>query len=70
MTVRRRPVRRSVLRAGAASLDVAERWELRLYAAVALPTLARKLPPPVERISGDLSNEQRTIAGVELVAEA
>jgi circadian clock protein KaiB len=114
MTIRRRPVRPSVLRALGASLEVAERWELRLYVAgntpkslaalanlrricethlqgqyrievidlqahpelaradqiVALPTLVRKLPPPVKRIIGDLSNEQRTLVGMELVPEA
>jgi circadian clock protein KaiB len=97
----------------AASLEVAERWELRLYVAgqtpkslaaianlkkicethlrgkyrievidllanpelaradqiVAIPTLVRKLPPPVKRIIGDLSNRERTLVGMELVAE-
>jgi circadian clock protein KaiB len=114
MTTPRRPVRLSVVRAVAESLEVAERWELRLYVAgatpkslaalanlrkicethlhgqysievidlqahpelaradqiVALPTLVRKLPPPVKRIIGDLSNEQRTLVGMELVQEA
>jgi circadian clock protein KaiB len=36
---------------------------------VALPTLIRKLPPPVKRIIGDLSNRQRTLVGMELVPE-
>jgi circadian clock protein KaiB len=36
---------------------------------VALPTLIRKLPPPVKRIIGDLSNKQRTLVGMELVPE-
>ena len=97
----------------AASLEAAERWELRLYVAgqtpkslaafanlkkicethlrgkyrievidllanpelaradeiVALPTLVRKLPPPVKKIIGDLSNKQRTLVGMELVPE-
>jgi circadian clock protein KaiB len=113
MTAPRRSGRTSTLRAVAASLDTAERWELRLYVAgqtpkslaafanlkkicethlrgkyrieiidllvnperaradqiVALPTLIRKLPPPVKRIIGDLSNQQRTLVGMELIPE-
>jgi len=113
MTASKRPRRKSMLRAVAASLAAAERWELRLYVAgqtpkslaafanlkkicethlrgkyrievidllanpelaradeiVALPTLVRKLPPPVKRIIGDLSNKQRTLVGMELVPE-
>jgi circadian clock protein KaiB len=105
--------RKSTLRIVAASLDAAERWELRLYVAgqtpkslaafanlkeiceahlkgkyrievvdlvanpalaradqiVALPTLIRRLPPPLKRIIGDLSNRQRTLVGMELVPE-
>ena len=34
---------------------------------VAIPTLIRKLPPPVKRIIGDLSNKERTLVGMELV---
>lgn len=114
MTAARRPGRKSALRAVAASLEAAERWELRLYVAgqtprslaafanlkkicethlqgkyrievidllvhpelaradqvVALPTLIRKLPPPVKRIIGDLSNTERTLRGMALVREA
>ena len=113
MTATRRPGRKSTLRAVAAGLEAAERWELRLYVAgqtpkslaafanlrkiceahlsgkyrievvdllvnpelaradqiVAIPTLVRKLPPPVKRIIGDLSNEERTLVGMELVPE-
>jgi len=113
MTSPRRPGRTATLRAVAASLRAAERWELRLYVAgqtpksltafanlkqicethlpgkyrievidllanpelaradqiVAIPTLIRKLPPPVKRIIGDLSNKERTLVGMELVAE-
>jgi circadian clock protein KaiB len=36
---------------------------------VAIPTLIRKLPPPVKRIIGDLSNQERTLVGMELVPE-
>jgi circadian clock protein KaiB len=113
MTTAKRPGRKSTLRAVAASLEAAERWELRLYVAgqtpkslaafanlkkicevhlkgkyqievidllanpelaradqiVAIPTLIRKLPPPVKRIIGDLSNKERTLVGMELVPE-
>lgn len=113
MTASKRPGRKAALRAVAASLEAAERWELRLYVAgqtprslaalanltkicethlqgkyrievvdllanpelaradeiVALPTLVRKLPPPVKRIIGDLSNRERVLVGMELVAE-
>jgi len=111
MTAARGRGRKSTLRAVAASLGAAERWELRLYVAghtpkslaafanlkricethlrgkyrievidlmvnpelaradqiVAIPTLIRKLPPPVKRIIGDLSNKERTLVGMELV---
>lgn len=33
---------------------------------VALPTLVRKLPEPVKRIIGDLSNVERVLVGMEL----
>jgi circadian clock protein KaiB len=36
---------------------------------VAIPTLIRKLPPPVKRMIGDLSNQERTLVGMELVPE-
>ena len=36
---------------------------------VAIPTLIRKLPPPVKRIIGDLSDRERTLVGMELVTE-
>ena len=108
-----KPGRRSALRLVTASLEAAERWELRLYVAgqtpksvaafanlqelcethlkgqyrievidllvhpelarrdqiVAIPTLIRKLPPPVKRIIGDLSNKERTLVGMELIPE-
>jgi len=113
MKAAKRPGRKAALRAVAASLETAERWELRLYVAgqtprslaalanlkkicdthlrgqykievidlavnpelaradeiVAIPTLIRKLPPPVKRIIGDLSNKERTLVGMELVPE-
>ena len=33
---------------------------------LALPTLVRKLPPPIKKIIGDLSNEERVLIGLDL----
>jgi circadian clock protein KaiB len=33
---------------------------------VAIPTLVRKLPEPLRKIVGDLSNEERTMVGLQL----
>jgi circadian clock protein KaiB len=33
---------------------------------LAVPTLVRKLPSPVKRIIGDLSNEERVLVGLDL----
>ncbi len=33
---------------------------------VAIPTLVRKLPPPVKKIIGDLSNEVRVLVGLDV----
>jgi circadian clock protein KaiB len=33
---------------------------------VALPTLVRKLPPPMKRIIGDLSSTERILVGLDL----
>ncbi len=33
---------------------------------VAIPTLVRKLPPPVRKIIGDLSNTIRVLVGLDL----
>jgi circadian clock protein KaiB len=33
---------------------------------VAVPTLVRRLPPPMRKIVGDLSNEDRTLVGLQL----
>lgn len=37
---------------------------------IALPTLVRKLPEPIKRIIGDLSNLERVLVGTELKAAA
>jgi circadian clock protein KaiB len=33
---------------------------------IAIPTLVRKLPEPLRKIIGDLSNEERTLIGLQL----
>lgn len=33
---------------------------------LALPTLVRRLPPPLRKIIGDMSNEERVLVGLEL----
>ena len=37
---------------------------------LAVPTLVRRMPEPVKKIIGDLSNTQRVLAGLDVVAEA
>nr|WP_255608571.1 circadian clock KaiB family protein [Methylosinus sp. Sm6] len=34
---------------------------------VALPTLVRKLPPPLKKIIGDLSNQEKVLVGLDLL---
>lgn len=34
---------------------------------VAIPTLVRKLPPPLRKVIGDLSNEEKVLVGLDLV---
>jgi circadian clock protein KaiB len=34
---------------------------------VAIPTLVRKLPDPIRRVIGDLSNVERTLVGLQLI---
>ena len=33
---------------------------------LAVPTLVRRLPPPMKKIIGDLSNEERVLVGLDL----
>jgi len=33
---------------------------------IAVPTLARRLPEPVKKILGDLSNEERVLVGLDI----
>jgi len=34
---------------------------------VAVPTLVRHLPPPMKKIIGDLSNQERVLVGLDLI---
>ena len=36
---------------------------------LAVPTLVRKLPPPLKRIIGDLSNAERILVGLDLCSQ-
>jgi circadian clock protein KaiB len=33
---------------------------------IAIPTLVRKLPPPIRKVIGDLSDAERTLVGLQL----
>ena len=37
---------------------------------IALPTLIRKLPPPLRRIIGDLSDTERVLVGLDIKKES
>jgi circadian clock protein KaiB len=37
---------------------------------IAVPTLIRKLPSPLRRVIGDLSNAERVLAGLDIRSEA
>jgi len=36
---------------------------------VALPTLVRKLPPPLKKIIGDLSDREKVLVGLNIIPE-
>ena len=36
---------------------------------VAIPTLVRRLPEPIKKIIGDLSNKERVLVGLDLVGK-
>ena len=36
---------------------------------VAIPTLVRKLPPPLKKIIGDLSNKEKVLVGLNIVGK-
>lgn len=49
-------------------IDLIEHPELaRADDIIALPTLVRKLPPPIRRIIGDLSDADKVIVGLEVI---
>ena len=49
-------------------VDLLERPELaQCDDILAIPTLVRQLPPPVKKIIGDLSNEDRVLFGLDIV---
>jgi circadian clock protein KaiB len=56
--------------AGRYSIEVIDLREKPQLAAgdqiLALPTLVRRLPEPIRKIIGDLSNEQRVLVGLDL----
>jgi circadian clock protein KaiB len=35
---------------------------------MAIPTLVRKLPPPIKKIIGDLSNTERVLIGLDVIS--
>ena len=37
---------------------------------VVIPTLVRKLPPPIRKIIGDLSNAERVLVGLDVLPSA
>jgi circadian clock protein KaiB len=49
-------------------IDLVENPRLaRDHQILAIPTLVRKLPPPVRKVIGDLSNSERVLVGLDLV---
>ena len=52
-------------------IDLGQRPELaRQDQIVAIPTLVRKLPEPIRRIIGDLSNTERALVALEVHTES
>jgi circadian clock protein KaiB len=48
-------------------IDLKTRPELaKAHQILALPTLIRRVPEPVKRVIGDLSNPDRTLVGLEI----
>lgn len=51
--------------------DIYQQPELaRREQVVAVPTLIRRLPPPVRRVIGDMSREDRVLIGLDILPEA
>ena len=52
-------------------IDVLERPQLAQDEKIlATPTLIKQLPPPLRRISGDMSNSERVLLGLDLIARS
>jgi len=52
-------------------IDLLERPQLaRGDEIVAIPTLVRKLPQPITKVIGDLSDTERVLVGLQLIAKA
>ncbi len=52
-------------------VDIYQQPELARQAQlVAAPTLIRQLPAPLRKLIGDMSNEQRVLAGLDLIPDA
>lgn len=52
-------------------VDLAAQPELaRIDQIVAIPTLVRKLPEPIRKIVGDLSNEERALLALQIAPRA
>jgi circadian clock protein KaiB len=50
-------------------IDLAEQPDLaEIRQIVAVPTLVRKLPPPLRKIIGDLSNSEKVVSGLDIHA--
>lgn len=50
-------------------VDLAENPQLATHdQIVALPTLVRKLPPPLKRVVGNLANDEKFLVGMDLKA--
>ncbi|MGL6137890.1 MAG: circadian clock KaiB family protein [Planktothrix sp.] len=49
-------------------IDLSKQPDLAIeYNIIALPTLVRKLPPPIKKIIGDLSNREKVLVRLEIV---
>jgi circadian clock protein KaiB len=59
---------------GRYSLEVVDIYQRPLLARdeqiIAVPTLVRRLPPPLKKLVGDLSNSERILIGLDLFPES
>ncbi|NUN65018.1 circadian clock protein KaiB [Pseudanabaena biceps] len=50
-------------------IDLSKEPQLAIeHSIVALPTLVRKLPEPIKKIIGDLSNTEKVLVGLQLIS--